>query len=34
MVNFFRKHYKVVIWLMILSFLGTLIPAVVMMSVQ
>jgi hypothetical protein len=26
-MEFFRKHHKVVIWLMILSFLVTLIPS-------
>jgi hypothetical protein len=31
MFAFIRKHYKVVIWLMIASFLLTLIPSVVFM---
>jgi hypothetical protein len=28
MLDFFRRHYKVVIWLMILSFFLTLVPSV------
>jgi hypothetical protein len=27
-MDFFRKHYKAIIWLMIFSFLLTLIPSI------
>jgi|GEM_PF-2991369 len=28
MMDFFRRHYKAIIWVMILSFLLTLVPSV------
>jgi hypothetical protein len=31
MIEFFRRHYKVIIWIMIASFLVTLIPSVIFM---